>query len=598
MDGLIPVAPVDVVDLLGCVVLEPGLTGLLFVDLDNRLLMAYADALAEAIFRREGTRPPVVVAGANATEETLWPHWGPAVVNGVPTVARRRGLLFEDTTRPAPLVVVPDLAWAGAAVSRAAVTSIGAGAVHVERHGTVERWQPQARWLAACSGGDLPAVSPHLLDRFPVRWDGRRAGPGPAEILDRLVAFVGVEHPATVTIPDDVLDLLIAAHGAYPGVRRELALAQTARALARRRGATRMGPTDVTVAAELIGLRPVTPPPSPAGLADLPAQAGPVAEPAEPADDDPAYEPAPSDTTEQALLSAPETASADSVEFDTVDLLHPEDDPESIPEPRSLRWAPGPGSAAQRYRGPIIGNEASTVLRDLAVVPTLFRALWRIRSRAVARGERNSPLRITRPDLRTYRREQRPQRVLVLVLDHTVRDWDGTPGLAPHLRWAYENAAAVSVIEFGHRGSRDELRPERYRARSIVDRRIVASLDRAPGIASPLAAAIDLAAEELRRFMHRGWAAARSVRLVVLTDGRGNVPLDASAERQVTGRFGTQGVDDAIRAAGNVAALTRVRTEVIAPALDHYPHLPADLANALGGTVRLLARRASTEAER
>jgi magnesium chelatase subunit D len=118
------------------------------------------------------------------------------------------------------------------------------------------------------------------------------------------------------------------------------------------------------------------------------------------------------------------------------------------------------------------------------------------------------------------------------------------------------------VIEFGHQDADDELSPERYRARSVVDPRIVTSANRTPGAASPLAAAIEMAADELRRFMRRGWASTQSARLVVVTDGRGNVPLDATTEGRVNQRVSRAGLDDALSAAHNIAGLARVATTV------------------------------------
>jgi magnesium chelatase subunit D len=85
--------------------------------------------------------------------------------------------------------------------------------------------------------------------------------------------------------------------------------------------------------------------------------------------------------------------------------------------------------------------------------------------------------------------------------------------------------------------------------------------------------------------MHRGWAAVRVARLVVVTDGRGNVPLDATAEGHVTGRITREGVDDAVSAAKDIANLKRVETTVVAPATDQYRNLIDELALALDGTI-------------
>jgi hypothetical protein len=158
------------------------------------------------------------------------------------------------------------------------------------------------------------------------------------------------------------------------------------------------------------------------------------------------------------------------------DPLRPEDDPDALPEHRSLHWVASGIAPTGQATGVVIGHEPGTDLRDLAIIPTLLRT-WTVRR---AGGGPVGRLRITRHDLRRHRRRRGPERALVLVLDHTARrGWDCAPGLAPHLRWAYDQIAAVSVIELGHLGAAEPLRPERYRARSVADRRIVTSLNRA-----------------------------------------------------------------------------------------------------------------------
>ena len=51
-------------------------------------------------------------------------------------------------------------------------------------------------------------------------------------------------------------------------------------------------------------------------------------------------------------------------------------------------------------------------------------------------------------DLRAYRRQALPERMLVLLLDHTCRHgWDWLPALAPYLQRAYGDRAAVCLVE-------------------------------------------------------------------------------------------------------------------------------------------------------
>ena len=75
------------------------------------------------------------------------------------------------------------------------------------------------------------------------------------------------------------------------------------------------------------------------------------------------------------------------------------------------------------------------------------------------------------------------------------------------------------------------------------------------------------------------------------TDGRGNVPLDASLRGTPPSGVRREGVDDALRVAATAATLHRVRSVVIAPDLDQYPELPVELAEALGATLVVAAGR-------
>ena len=113
------------------------------------------------------------------------------------------------------------------------------------------------------------------------------------------------------------------------------------------------------------------------------------------------------------------------------------------------------------------------------------------------------------------------------MLDHSCwAGWDKNAAIGRYLYWAYRDNAAVSVVEFGHRDAGQELRAVSYRAESLLDPRVTESLDRPPGLASPLAHALDLAVQEGRRQL-RGMPRERVI-LLVATDGRGNVPLSAS----------------------------------------------------------------------
>jgi magnesium chelatase subunit D len=353
------------------------------------------------------------------------------------------------------------------------------------------------------------------------------------------------------------------------GIRRGLALARVARALALLNGAATTTTHDVRHAADLLGLGPdaAAGPVGPAGNVTDPAEAG----SGEVDGDSPA---AASTVTGAGPASAVASAGA-------AGGLYPEEAPDALPEAMSLRNPWAGMSRARQLRGQKTGVERTRSLTDLALVPTVLEAAkfqaWRPHSGGL----------IIRPeDWRRYRRGWSPHQVLIMVLDHTCRrGWDWTPALTPYLQWAYVHRAAVCVIDVGHKEAGSELRAERYRALSVRDPRVLRSLRRQPGRATPLASGIELAVEETLRLVRRGRATVDRAWLVVATDGRGNIPLEASARDRVDGPVGRRGVEDSLTAAAAIRSIAGVRAVVVAPGVPPYVSLPFDLADALGGIV-------------
>ncbi|CCK28391.1 hypothetical protein BN159_4012 [Streptomyces davaonensis JCM 4913] len=580
--------------LLGCVATEPDAGGVLFLDLDPELLPALGSWLA----RHMGAGRDVHTLGSWLGEDELWlrPRLDDRGLRLVP------GLLVEKPGEPPPVVLVPDLAQAGPAVVRAAVTLIGADVGHVEMHDHSLRWHPRARWLAAVDRAEAPRLSPHLLDRFPLRVE--------AEHLNDALWSLGTERfwdlpaereslvsalPLLPYVPEDGPRPLLtpgAGHrvaamvAGVAGMRRGLALARTARALAAHAGARRTEVRHVMAAADLLGiplprpsLDPLLPEPHAGSHPTVVPPMGP-----EPPPPEVSYAPGLAVEPEPPL-ALPETAVTPRAAKEPAP--YPEDSPDALPQLGSLRPPNRRRTVAKRLNGRPVGTMRARDVHDLALVPSLVEAA---KTRVLDKSLRTGPLTLRAKDLRQYRRRPEPAHALVLVLDHSCRDWDHSAALAPHLRWAYESNAAVTVVEFGHSGAELELCAERFRAPSLLHPGLLEALERAPGTASPLAHALDLGVHELRRFLRRGRAVVDEVLFVVVTDGRGNVPLDASLRGRPPSGVHREGVDDALYVAATAAPLNRMRAVVIAPDLDHYAELPAELAEALGATLVVTPR--------
>jgi magnesium chelatase subunit D len=263
--------------------------------------------------------------------------------------------------------------------------------------------------------------------------------------------------------------------------------------------------------------------------------------------------------------------------------LYPEDSPDALPDFASLRLPWYRVGSRRPATGPIIGTEPARRNVDIAYVATILEAA---KFRVVRHGV-DGPLRVHPSDLRSYRRQPQPDAALVLLLDHScTREWDVSTALAPYLRWAYTRRAAISLVELGHHGSAAELRAERRRLSGVLDVSLEVALSRQPGCATPLAHGLDLAVQEMRLRQRNMPIREGESWLVVVSDGRGNVPLEASQRNSTPESVHRTGIDDAVTAASGVLALRSVHAVVLAPPqLSHYRDLPFALADAMGGIV-------------
>jgi magnesium chelatase subunit D len=242
-------------------------------------------------------------------------------------------------------------------------------------------------------------------------------------------------------------------------------------------------------------------------------------------------------------------------------------------------------------RGAPVGTQRTLDKRDIAITATLLNAARYQRLRCPSHYLEGHRLHVKPPDLLSYRRAPRPGHLLVLLLDHTCRtqDWDLYAPLAPYLRWAYVHRALVGVVELGAAAdgvsdARKELRASQFRSRGVLDPKVSRALGRDPGrMATPLAHGLTLAAGMLRHDTQQAGALVSEAFLVVITDGRANVPLTASqtALPPVDVVRGAA-IADAVAAARKIRALRRVRSALIYPGTLATGRHAAGLAAALG----------------
>ncbi|HEY0932563.1 MAG TPA: hypothetical protein VGD91_02365 [Trebonia sp.] len=615
--------------MLACAAVDPRLSGVLLLDLDPVLLFPLAKWLADLIGGPRGeNQPPVLGLSGRYTEESLWGRYVPTRDHHEP-LRWKNGVLDSHESRPG-IVIVPDLTRLSLPAARAAVTLVGAEVAHLARGPEPRIWHPRDRWLAGLSREDAGTVSPHLLDRFSVRvdatglaggWPGQPALPQPSlQWRHAVQAGRAGERPEFPGSAAERVEALVSARA--PGVRRDLALARTARALAALAGEAVTSTGYVDRAAEFLGLWPnaaaATSPPAvyvPSHAITVPT----VVTAPRPAWPEPAgtgqagdgtrletgHGAGPEDGKAKAGTGKAQAAAGAAKEFPPTPASgtegpatrtngwpslaaaqYPEDDaaPRRVSDPLRSGWQRGKSGPARGYP---VGTERARDLSDIAVLPTFLEALPHQAKRCPSRRTCEHGLHVYPEDLRSYRRAPWTGHLLVLVLDHSSRalDWDWLEPLTPYLSWAYITRAQVGVVQVGAAradgGPAGELRASEFRGKNLLDPRVEAALEPRPGRATPLAHGLTLAAAILRHDTQQGGAPVTEARLVVVTDGRANVPLSNSQSGLPPVNVGRRAVDDAELAAKAIRGLHRVQSVVIDPGPEANRHLATRLAVAL-----------------
>ncbi len=605
---------------LACAALDPSLAGILLLDLDPVLIYPLARWLkalltdapprdAESGEAQPGPVPPgsgplLIQLGPKMAEDTLWERF--ALTEPAPPenlgFQWRPGRLSGYKRDPG-IVVVPDLAWLGMPAARAAITLVGADVVHLERSGVSQLWRPRDRWLAALRSDEVDKVSAHLLDRFTLRVDAEGLelpwdpdpdlelpwDPDPL-LTQKVRNRLGAALPSLSNMAVSRV-LSIIAPG-VPGARRYLALGRLARAMAALAGGLEVLPGHVDSAAELTGLLRQR------GTARTwggGSQNGP-----EDGRAAPGLLRQDGGTNGHLPVESDEPAEREFIPEPDRSNSYPEDAVQPGRDAPLLRvgWQrvlTGPP------RGQPIGTQCALNSSDIAVAATLLKAAHFQRLRCPQHGEHYRlphRLHLEKQDLLSYRRAPQPGQLLVLLLDHTCRthDWDWYEPLEEYLGWAYVNRALVGVVEVGAEpdGSAldvvSELRATQFQSRGVLDPRVLAALDRTPGRATPLAHGLALAWELLRRSTQQGGPAVTEAILVVITDGRANVPLAHSKTGTVPVNVGLTGFDDVLKEGRKIQALgqaqRRVRSVVIDPGWQPNGRLAAQLAAELRASLQ------------
>lgn len=598
--------------------ITPGLRSILLFDADRFILDAVATTLEQMLSLTTGRVVVRRYLGAAQQEDDLWIRSELSYDDGRLAVTLRPGALAgELDEKRFPLLVIPDLAELGLATTRGCVTLMDAGIAHMERHGVSHQWVPDACWLAACDRAAVGKVSPHVLDRFAVRLDAscaRSAEGRPVDIrrwaigepglkprlstraIERLSRAADRRPEILSGMLERVLDIRAINEGSSH--RRDIALARLAVACARLDDlGTAVGDRHVDQAALLLDL--------PLPVMRNAATRSPADAETPPSEATNPPKPASHFAVSGGEVSGDFTATTEGVDLpmavpEAPELLSSAELPEMLAGPypedhaarerdvTALREAPARSRSTTVPRGSIVGVEQARSTHDLALLSTvLAAAIWQTyrRMHAVERGD-DGRLRLLPSDLRSYRRAPAPEQLLALVIDFTcLEHWDWTAPLMPYLRWAYVERAGILLVRVGAADSPTETRADRLVTRNLLDPRLDIALSARPGRATPLAHGLFLTLQALLHGLQHGEGNVRRARLIVVTDGRGNVPLELDSSLNVVGTVGRTGIDDTLEIAASIRKMAAVEVLLVDPEPDVYPELVLELAQALGAEV-------------
>jgi magnesium chelatase subunit D len=606
--------------------LHPGLRSILVFDPTVATIKLAAENLALMLAEVDNCEVETVRLGVIETEEDLW---GQYLLRGG-ELTWQPGLLGGESDRQLRLLVIPDLTKLNMATARACIALMESESAYLERYGRQERWQTNLCWLAGCPSrnDELGLLSPHLLDRFALRLRGEsidsldggiaseleiegrvreiRQRMDDAESIDSKTALppelsqhlqrVKQVHPRVTSASQFQVTNYFVDDENY-SARRELALLRLAVVEAQREGVDRVLKSHVDTAARRIGLKKI---------AEVSQQRANRQE----LIDDELEDPTASETLstlvdnnqQTSALKQPEAVSeqepvssadsqqefpAEDVPIDSTARNNPyrEDEATVQREAASLQLPFHRLRNMGRGYGEIIGVEPATRLEDISIVRTLFEAA-KYQSIRAQDADNRERLILSPADLRRYRRGILPEQMLLMLVDYTaLKDAKWQNALLPYLQWAYIERASVCLIKVGAQNAKQELQAERIITKKVLARSIDKALETEWGNSTPLAHGLDISLKTLRHTLQHGRNKLEQVVMVVISDGRGNVPLKASLGGELELPVKKQGIEDALDVAKQIAELKGVKAIVLNPQPKYYSDLPIQLALALGGKI-------------
>ncbi|MCH2049580.1 MAG: hypothetical protein MK289_14150 [Trichodesmium sp. ALOHA_ZT_67] len=624
---------------LCCVALNSKLRSILLFDISINNLQQVAGILVSLLkVTTECEKVVPLKLGTFESEDNLWGQVGLGDELEKQAFNWQFGLFSSaDNTNEIKLVIIPDLTKLSLAAMRACVVLMGADVAHLERHGQHKYWQPNFCWLVGCSSQneEIGKISPHLLDRLALRLNIQQIENNDNRVTQIQKLLNSPEKPQQLLfeerkIEPELQEWLRQIRSSLPSMtpsalerilnynsesniyhRREIALARFASTYAQLEAADSVTVKHVDKVAKIMGLKlernninnsidvkSFNPQPE-----------------TEDNDFEPRRSPELSEIKDESLSNNPPEIpvyqsqvsnyfpDTDLPEITLLENPYIEDTTSLEREIDSLKLPTRISQSKTIHRGTIIGVEKTTNANDLAIVRSLLEAAKFQKIRQKKQGNNYHKLKILPSDLYRYRRASVAEQMFMLLLDYTCLEYcQWEEKLLPYLSWAYSQRASVGLIQVGiapnsivldNNQSNVTINPVELRAKKISGQNILVptiamglDLEKTKkGKATPLAHGFDLALKTLRHALQHGKNTVQKAVLVVVSDGRGNVPLEASHVGKIKPPVGKKGVEDALEVARKISNLGNLETIFLNPQSKQYPDLPLLLAKALGAKI-------------
>ena len=628
---------------LCCVALNRGLRSILLFDISPVDLQQITGVLISLLKAVTECGIVPIKLGTFESEDDLWGQiglWGELENQAFKW---QSGLLGKtENDQEIRLVIIPDLTKLSLAAMRACVVLMGADVVHLERHGQNLYWQPNLCWLVGCSSQpeEIGKISPHLLDRFAIRLNGKinnntdrvsqikqllnderleqKSLFKEREIepeLQQWLKQVSISPPKmTSEALKRILDYTSPSTVYH---RRELSLARFSSTFAQLEAEEQVTVAHVDRVAKMIGLKlkqeignsnnqniniiPIPGIDSP----ENELKSEPSLELKDKLKQNSGYND-PKKEKELPIYKGDKPQSFPDISLPNIEPLenpYIEDIAPLEREMASLKFPTRRFKSKAIARGTIIGVEKSSTVQDLAIVRTLLEAAKFQNIRQNNHLNSHRKLKISPTDIYRHRRAPVAEQMLMVLIDYTCLEscqWEEQ--LFPYISWAYTQRASIGIMQVGIATDStilkeeelklsinfEELRAKKISAQNVLVPSINIALDlekTKKGKATPLAHGFDLTLQTLRHALQHGRNTIQKAVLVVISDGRGNVPLEASHLGEIKPPVGRKGFEDALEIAQKIGNLDNVEVVFLNPQSKQYPDLPLSLAKELRAKV-------------